>query len=70
MARSEDLFVYLEENLVGTLVKKGTGAMSFSYDPSWLKQSEAIPISLSLGLERERYSGPEVYNFFDNLFQH
>ncbi|MBT4762422.1 MAG: type II toxin-antitoxin system HipA family toxin [Bdellovibrionaceae bacterium] len=67
MARSEDLFVYLEENLVGTLVKKGTGAMSFSYDPSWLKQSEAIPISLSLGLERERYSGPEVYNFFDNL---
>ena len=53
--------------LVGTLTKLSTGGLAFQYDPHWLKQAGARPISLSLPLMDKQYSGDVVYNFFDNL---
>ncbi len=67
MKNSERLWVYFEESLMGFLHRSGTGAMSFEYDKKWLEKEDAIPLSLSLGLEGEKYTGQEVYNFFENL---
>lgn len=60
------LFTYLNGKLVGTLHKQ-SGALSFQYDEGWLSTNGARPISLSLPLRNDSYSGDVVYNFFDNL---
>ena len=67
MAKEDLLYVYLNEELVGQLIRKTTGAIIFEYEKNWLENDNAIPISLSLPLDKKEYKGPEVYNFFDNL---
>lgn len=52
---------------VGTLVKDKNGGLHFSYDESWMNRPGARPISLSLPITKQKYSGDVVYNFFDNL---
>lgn len=54
-------------DVVGTLFRDGSGAMSFQYLPEWLAEDDARPISLSLPLRSDRLRGPEVFNFFHNL---
>lgn len=53
--------------LVGYLEKAASGAISFRYDESWLAWEHALPISLSLGLREDPYSGAPVVAVFDNL---
>ena len=53
--------------LVGTLIKTIKGALSFTYDKSWLMTPGARPVSLSLPLVSQPFVGDVVYNFFDNL---
>jgi|SRR3989339_431751 len=53
--------------LIGILTKYHHGGLSFRYDIKWLKQFGARPISLSLPLIDQEYTGDKVYNFFDNL---
>ena len=68
MAKGENsLFLYMNDLLVGKLSKQASGILSFSYDQSWLLQTGARPISLSLPLIDKEYSGTVVQNFFDNL---
>jgi serine/threonine-protein kinase HipA len=53
---------------VGVLDRAANGAISFAYDQEWLADTRrAMPVSLSLPLREERYSGAEVSAFFDNL---
>ena len=52
---------------VGELTKDKNGGLYFSYKDKWIEQKNARPISLSLPLSSEKYSGDLVYNFFDNL---
>lgn len=52
---------------VGTLKKGSTGAHTFSYASDWIENSGARPISMSMPLRVDPYTGAEVYNFFDNL---
>lgn len=53
--------------LIGKLEKAANGSLSFSYAESWLENSDARPISLSLPLVSQTFAGDIVYNFFDNL---
>jgi serine/threonine-protein kinase HipA len=53
--------------LVGMLKKTATGGLTFEYDQHWLNTSGTRPISLSLPLSFQKFSGDVVYNFFDNL---
>lgn len=53
--------------LIGVLEKSKQGGLQFSYDLVWLKTPGARPVSLSLPLVHQRFSGDVVYNFFDNL---
>jgi len=43
------------------------GALAFIYAPEWLETPGARPISLSMPLRHQAYSGEIAYNFFDNL---
>lgn len=52
---------------IGQLEKTTKNGLTFIYDESWLNTPGARPISLSLPLVNQIYSGDVVYNFFDNL---
>jgi len=61
------LFVYLNARLVGRLRRLASGAIDFQYDESWLGWEYALPISISLPLREDRYTGDPVIAVFDNL---
>ena len=61
------LDVFLNGRLVGLLVRQPGGAVDFQYDPGWLAWKNAMPVSLSLPLREDRYSGAPVVAVFDNL---
>jgi len=66
-ARYRPLNVYLNSRLVGQLRRDLSGAISFQYDPSWLEWEFVLPVSLSLPLREQAYSGAPVIAVFDNL---
>lgn len=61
------LNVYLNARLVGRLRRQASGAIDFQYDPDWLSWDHALPVSLSLPLREDRYTGAPVIAVFDNL---
>lgn len=61
------LRVYLNNRLVGQLLKEPSGAIDFQYDESWLGWEHAIPVSLSLPLRETAYRGEPVAAVFENL---
>lgn len=61
------LQVYMHTHLVGYVNRASTGAISFQYDNSWLSQDPTMPISNSLPLRTDPFTGVEVYNYFQNL---
>jgi len=66
--KSMRLSVAVNGRLVGTLDRASNGAISFAYAPEWLRdERRAIPVSLSLPLREDRYTGAEVSAYFDNL---
>jgi serine/threonine-protein kinase HipA len=61
------LRVYLNNRLVGHLLKESGGAVSFRYDEGWLGWENAIPVSLSLPLREDPHRGAPVTAVFENL---
>lgn len=61
------LMVSLNGVKVGTLSKDKNGGLHFSYTQQWMLRPGVRPISLSLPITKQKYSGDVVYNFFDNL---
>ncbi len=61
------LAVYLNDRSVGTLEKQPNGAVSFVYASSWLDLDGAMPVSLSLPLREQKYTGAAVLAVFENL---
>lgn len=61
------LAVYLNGRRVGTFRRERSGAVAFSYVQEWLDWENAIPVSLSLPLREDRYTGDPVFAVFDNL---
>ncbi|HZD89704.1 MAG TPA: type II toxin-antitoxin system HipA family toxin [Pseudolabrys sp.] len=61
------LHVYLNNRLVGQLLKEASGAIAFRYDESWLGWDHPIPVSLSLPLRESAYRGEPVAAVFENL---
>lgn len=67
MVRVRTVGVWMNGLRVGSLTMSTTGALAFSYAPDWLETPGARPISLSMPLRHQAYSGEVAYNFFDNL---
>jgi serine/threonine-protein kinase HipA len=65
--RYEPLNVYLNSRLVGQLRREPSGAISFQYDADWLAWPHTLPVSLSLPLREDAYTGAPVLAVFDNL---
>ena len=62
-----ELIVSLNGIKVGVLSKDKNSGLHFSYTEQWMERPGTRPISLSLPITKQRYSGDVVYNFFDNL---
>jgi serine/threonine-protein kinase HipA len=58
--------VRLDGQPVGTFVETDRGTR-FTYDPGWLRQPNAVPISLALPLASEPYDWPGLHPVFENL---
>ena len=67
VSRASTLGVWMNGIHIGELIHQSSGALSFIYLQQWLKTIGARPISLSMPLRQEAYSGEVVFNFFDNL---
>ena len=70
MARSRSfapLNIYLNGRHVGQLNRSASGAISFQYADVWLKWEHTLPVSLSLPLREQRYTGAAVSAVFENL---
>ena len=63
----DTLDIYMNGIRVGEYQRDRRGANVSTYDTDWLSSPGRRSLSLSLTLRPERYTGPEVYNFFDNL---
>lgn len=63
----DTLDVYMNGYKVGEYSRTRSGANSYRYDSAWLESPGRRGISLSLPLRKAPYTGPEVFNFFDNL---
>lgn len=66
-ARHEPLNVFLNSRLVGQLRREASGAISFQYDRSWIDWSSALPVSLSLPIRDQAFTGSPVIAVFENL---
>src|SRR5258705_1569953 len=61
------LNVFLNGRLVGHLRRQPSGAVDFQYASTWLAWEHSLPVSLSLPLREDRFSGDPVIAVFDNL---
>ncbi len=64
---SQNLYVYMNGILIGTLLREPSNQLVFTYDENWLTHENTRPISLSMPLTEIPYRGENVYNYFDNL---
>jgi serine/threonine-protein kinase HipA len=67
VSKSRSLGVWMNGIQVGELTKNLSGALAFTYSLSWLETKGARPVSLSMRLRRQPYTGEVVFNYFDNL---
>ena len=65
--RTQELHVGMNGHVIGKLRREASGTLSFQYGRDWLDSTNATPISLSIPLSSNAYSGPVVANYFDNL---
>lgn len=61
------LDVYLHRELVGRLNQRERGDMAFQYGESWLSRPEAVALSQSLPLRKERFRPKECHGYFGGL---
>ncbi len=62
-----NLIVYLNAERVGSLEQDNSGLLQFSYDQTWLEKPSAIPLSRSLPLQSEVFSGKKARPFFAGI---
>lgn len=61
------LVVYLNAERVGRLEQDDSGLLQFSYDQAWIEKPGAIPLSRSLPLRSEVFTGKEARPFFAGI---
>lgn len=67
MGHSATLNVLINNRRVGELTRDASGAIHFTYNRDWLDWEFAMPVSLSMPLRTQRYSGDSVTSVLSNL---
>ncbi len=62
-----NLIVYLNSERVGTLKQDDSGLLQFSYLQTWLERPNTTPVSRSLPLQSEAFSGKRTRPFFAGI---
>jgi serine/threonine-protein kinase HipA len=62
-----NLIVYLNGQRVGSLEQDDSGLLQFAYDQTWLEKPSAMPLSRSLPLQRDVFSGKKARPFFAGI---
>ncbi|WP_223814095.1 HipA N-terminal domain-containing protein [Roseicitreum antarcticum] len=65
--RQSTTAVWYETAKVGTLTRATDGAISFTYEPTWLASEAAFPVASALPLSKVSWQGDPVVAAFDNL---
>ena len=65
--KSRTLRVLMNGDFVGEWNLTAVGSHEFVYTASWLSSPLSRPVSLSMPLREQKYSGDVVHSFFDNL---
>lgn len=63
----KQLDVFLNDSLVGTLTMDRSGLLSFAYADEWLAAGDVRPLSRSLPLRRDPFTGKEARFFFAGI---
>lgn len=58
--------IYVHETIAGVLEETETGYL-FQYEPKYVSQKNAEPVSLTLPLQEEAYESQVLFPFFDGL---
>ncbi len=61
------LYVYFENQKVGTLIKNEDLVYSFSYEESWRNSKAGFPLSLAMPLSQNKFQNKITLSFFENL---
>ncbi len=61
------LIVYLDDEGGGSIEQDDSGWLHFSYDQAWLEKPSAIPLSRSLPLQSEVFTGKKARPFFAGI---
>ncbi|MBC7421465.1 MAG: type II toxin-antitoxin system HipA family toxin [Bdellovibrio sp.] len=62
-----NLYVYFENQKVGTLVRNTDLVYSFSYTESWQNSKNSFPLSLAMPLTQKKFQNKITLSFFENL---
>lgn len=67
VSKAERLSIFINSINIGHLDRDLNGALSFTYDQSWLDHPQALRISSKFTLRERPYIGQTVRDYFDNL---
>lgn len=59
-------YVYIQNKYAGIVAETDEG-YTFSYDAEYVKDNNAVPISLTMPLREEEYQSTVLFPFFDGL---
>lgn len=59
-------YVYIRNSYAGVLEETDEG-YSFAYDFDYIKNENAVPISLTLPIQNENFTSRTLFSFFDGL---
>jgi len=65
-SQEEHALVFYGDKEAGELIKKPAG-FEFSYNPEYLRNPDAMPISLAMPLTETPYESPALFPFFDGM---
>lgn len=63
----KSLYVFYENQLVGTLSRNENLVYSFTYEEPWQKGSKSFPLSLAMPLSQKNFENRVTLSFFENL---
>jgi len=59
-------YIYIQDCFAGILEETDEG-YSFSYNANYIKSENALPVSLTLPIQKESFTSKTLFSFFDGL---